>query len=484
MNEGRRGGVGPVAAALFAFGLVAGCETQAAEPDAMSGAGGKADAPDSVEDCAEHEDEAGQRACMTFASLSDLDELARNDLRVEMERLPRGPDGEGFDFCTGHGPGLHLQNAAWLAFMSANAYVHPRTLGPVLSSLGFGNDADLFWAVCYADVFTLQALEEQWDDDPSTKPDVFEDPLGGGLGELLTVCGREWYLDRVHDGVFDDTVPAAGLAAQLEAWLLQEVDEDSKLQFFSGGGFEPEDRRPQFRHGSTQAVWAQHKQAPVAIVSFRGTEPSEMDDLLVDFDIRIDRLVDFPHWFEVAWGLVHRGFNRAAQATVGSGLLAKVDALQATDGVPTEVWVTGHSLGGAIATVFASALLERMDRGEHLDADGRPRWVLGGAYTFGSPRVGKPEFGDTYERLGEQHGASLMRFRNHDDIVTRVPFWLGLEHVGQLEYLDETLELIHDPKEIEEPWIGSVGDHAVEDYYRGVLDAMDRHGNKPFVVCD
>ena len=484
MDERRRGGVGLVAAALLATALMAGCDSETGEQDATEAPGGKADAPESEEDCDELEDEAAQRACLTFANLADLDALSRDELWADVEPLLWGPDGEGFDFCTGAGPGLHLQNAAWLAFMSANEYVHPTVVGPTLSSLGFGNDSDLFWAICYADVFTLQTLEEQWDDDPKAKPGVYEDALGGGLNEALSVCGRDWYESQMDAGLLDNNVPAAGLAAQMEAWLLQDVDDDSKLQFFSGGEFDPEDRRPRFRAGSTQALWAQHRDAPAVIISFRGTEPSAIADILVDLDVRIDRLVDFPHWFDIGWGNVHRGFNRAAQATAGSLLLEKVDRLQSTDGVPTEIWVTGHSLGGALATLFASALLEKMDRGEHLDEDGKPRWVLGGSYTFGSPRVGRPEFGDRYESLAERYGAGIMRFRNHDDLVTMVPFWLGLEHVGQLEYLDEDGELHHDPDEIDEPWVGSVGDHAVASYYRGVLDAMALPENAAFVRCE
>lgn len=484
MDERRRGGVGLVTATLLAAALTAGCDSKTGEQEAAGPAGGKADAPESEDDCEKLEDEAAQRACLTFANLADLDELRRDELWAEVEPLPRGTDGEGFDFCTGAGPGLHLQNAAWLAFMAANEYVHPAVVGPTLSSLGFGNDGDLFWAICYADVFTLQTLEAQWAEDPKSKPAVYADALGGGLGEALSVCGRDWYEAQMDEGVLGNDVPEAGLAGQLEAWLLQEVDADSKLQFFSGGEFDPEDRRPRFRPGSTQALWAQHRVEPAVIISFRGTEPSAIADILVDLDVRIDRLVDFPHWFDIGWGNVHRGFNRAAQATAGSLLLDKVDQLEATDGEPTEIWVTGHSLGGALATLFASALLEKMDRGEHLDAYGNPRWVLGGSYTFGSPRVGRPEFGDRYEGLAERFGASIMRFRNHDDLVTMVPFWLGLEHVGQLEYLDEDGALHHNPDDIDEPWVGSVGDHAVAAYYHGVLDAMALPKNEAFVRCE
>jgi hypothetical protein len=74
---------------------------------------------------------------------------------------------------------------------------------------------------------------------------------------------------------------------------------------------------------------------------------------------------------------------------------------------------TGHSLGAAAATLATSL------------------WPRAALYTFGSPRVGNPAFGDTLR------GSRVERFVNCCDLVCRVPpEGLGYVHVGALRYLD------------------------------------------------
>ena len=83
------------------------------------------------------------------------------------------------------------------------------------------------------------------------------------------------------------------------------------------------------------------------------------------------------------------------------------------------VFFTGHSLGGALATLAAS------------------RWntVTTHLYTYGSPRVGGKKFIQSFLTRNRY------RFRNNNDIVTRVPFEIfGYKHVsgegGNFIYFD------------------------------------------------
>ncbi len=83
------------------------------------------------------------------------------------------------------------------------------------------------------------------------------------------------------------------------------------------------------------------------------------------------------------------------------------------------IWLTGHSLGGALATIAAYRLL-KMGMNVH------------GLYTFGSPRVGNYGFVHDFRVLAFQRGlkgqgneGNLQRFMNHNDIVARVPPALG-----------------------------------------------------------
>ena len=78
-----------------------------------------------------------------------------------------------------------------------------------------------------------------------------------------------------------------------------------------------------------------------------------------------------------------------------------------------KLFLTGHSLGGALA-VAAASLLDQ--KGCNVE----------GVYTFGMPRAGNPEFRNDYNRrLGER-----TRFVHGDDLVPTVP----PAHFGNIEH--------------------------------------------------
>ena len=150
------------------------------------------------------------------------------------------------------------------------------------------------------------------------------------------------------------------------------------------------------------------------------------------------------------------------------------------------IWVTGHSLGGALATMMGAEILRRIDAGEN--------YKLKGVYTFGSPRVGNNAFHAKFTKAAAASGTRVVRFRNGDDIVTAVPgLLLEYKHVGTLAHLSEDgLELPEkDPKYT---GVGSVGDHnmsgwdakkkAVTGYYRRLRKRLaELKPGAPFSTC-
>ena len=80
------------------------------------------------------------------------------------------------------------------------------------------------------------------------------------------------------------------------------------------------------------------------------------------------------------------------------------------------LWVTGHSLGGAMATLASVRLT---DEGYKVRA----------VYTYGSPRVGDRVFRDSY-RLANY------RFVNDNDLVPHLPFRWCYKHVGKLRLVN------------------------------------------------
>jgi triacylglycerol lipase len=124
---------------------------------------------------------------------------------------------------------------------------------------------------------------------------------------------------------------------------------------------------------------------------------------------------------------VHRGFDDAlAQLDEAEPPLRQF--LAGLGGRP--VWLTGHSLGAALATVAAFRLAPPAAQG---------------LVTFGSPRVGGRGFADAFAEAFPQ---PCLRFVHGSDIVTEVPpteLLLGYRPVGELRYLSEGGDLLDDP---------------------------------------
>lgn len=79
--------------------------------------------------------------------------------------------------------------------------------------------------------------------------------------------------------------------------------------------------------------------------------------------------------------------------------------------------VTGHSLGGAAATIFITRLIEKGYKNVCL-------------YTFGSPRVGDKNWTKQFDDI------EAYRIVNNNDAVTRIPPPLWFRHVGKLFYVN------------------------------------------------
>lgn len=105
-----------------------------------------------------------------------------------------------------------------------------------------------------------------------------------------------------------------------------------------------------------------------------------------------------------------------------------------------DVYVTGHSLGGALATLLALELSS-----SQLAKHGKISVTM---YNFGSPRVGNKRFADVYNEKVKDS----WRIVNHRDIIPTVPRLMGYCHVaqpiylaaGELEDALENMELVGD----------------------------------------
>lgn len=190
-----------------------------------------------------------------------------------------------------------------------------------------------------------------------------------------------------------------------EAALLSYAEPGFARSRFKGAGF---DDVWFFSGPSTQCyVAAAGRQS--AVVAFRGTEcrldqgpealAQFMADLSVDLDIR---------WVPVeGGGRIHRGF-RDGLDEVWPDLHACLEALAARG---CAIWITGHSLGGALA-LLAAARVEGIQ----------------GLYTYGAPRVGDHEFAAAFP-------VRSFRMVHNNDVVPHLPPFPYTD-IGELRYID------------------------------------------------
>ncbi len=145
----------------------------------------------------------------------------------------------------------------------------------------------------------------------------------------------------------------------------------------------------------------------VVLVAFRGTENAA------------DWMADFNAFFTVRpYGNIHRGFYHAFN-DIRPALEAALPKMQ-----NRKLILTGHSLGGALATVAAAEW--------HTSGAFKPSAVV----TFGQPRVG---FSSLKTFIANKFGDRYSRFVNDTDIVTRVP--PGYSHVGKLYHFSPSGQL-------------------------------------------
>lgn len=138
----------------------------------------------------------------------------------------------------------------------------------------------------------------------------------------------------------------------------------------------------------------------VAVLAFRGTQQPR--DWIANLDL-------WPQRFAPLDGRVHGGFAKAWDHVAA----VVMPALERLDG--KRLWITGHSLGGAVALLAAAT---------HHDK-------TVGLVTFGQPRMLKRK---ANEKANAIFNTRYTRLVHGNDIVPKVPPNFG--HTGQLSHFD------------------------------------------------
>jgi hypothetical protein len=157
-----------------------------------------------------------------------------------------------------------------------------------------------------------------------------------------------------------------------------------------------------FNRNGTQAFMAKNNE--FAVLAFRGTQLDRWEDIRTDIQILKQKTVK---------GRVHTGFIEAFK-DVREEIF---DAVRNSTGTELPLYVTGHSLGAALATVATGEL------------DDTFHDLIAACYTFGSPRVGDGKYEKSIK-------TPFYRVLNVTDVVTLLPFLFGtFVHVGDARYL-------------------------------------------------
>lgn len=162
-----------------------------------------------------------------------------------------------------------------------------------------------------------------------------------------------------------------------------------------------------FDRDGAQAFWITNEHD--SVVACRGTEAHEWNDIKADADA-VSAVAE-------TVGRVHRGFKREVD-----DLWPRLEEALTKNRKP--LWFTGHSLGGAMATICAG-------RCKLSFIKSNPEEL----YTYGSPRVGNRRYVN-FAKI------TYYRWVNNNDIVPTVPpAWFGYTHTGTEMYLNNAGKL-------------------------------------------
>lgn len=178
-----------------------------------------------------------------------------------------------------------------------------------------------------------------------------------------------------------------------------------------------------------------------AVLAFRGTEKDKRD-IFTDLNAR---------FYDTADGKAHQGFTMAFRS-IEKHLHDALTGLSKTE-PDLQIFITGHSLGGALATAATHAL--------------EKKFLISACYTFGSPRVGTAEWSDSvktpiYRVVNGADGVPMMPpsgvLRTVLTWLPNLPFltWLkgpvdkfvstgfvGFQHAGDMRFLAGEKESAH-----------------------------------------
>ncbi|XP_022940181.1 uncharacterized protein LOC111445885 isoform X2 [Cucurbita moschata] len=233
------------------------------------------------------------------------------------------------------------------------------------------------------------------------------------------------------------TMMAAKIAYESEPFVQSVVNDRWKMKFLGFFDFWNDFQN----RATTQAFMFQNtatNDPNIIVIAFRGTSPFDTYDWQVDTDLS---------WYNIEGvGHIHSGFMKALGLQKATGwpkeltkpqhdfayytLRQKLrDIVKSND--KARFIITGHSLGGALATLFVTMLSYHEEK--------TILKKLQGVYTYGQPRVGDRQFAEFMVNTVQNYGFKYYRYVYSSDLVPRIPYGgIGFKykHFGRSIYFN------------------------------------------------
>lgn len=146
------------------------------------------------------------------------------------------------------------------------------------------------------------------------------------------------------------------------------------------------------------------------VVSFKGTSTFKEKINDVQF-IQVDDKYNIP-------GKIHKGFN---DSVLNNDVVRIIDynlkkiIFKKDSYIKHKLYITGHSLGGALATIFYSFMKNKVENDFDIEL-----------ITFGCPKVGNKEFVNFINKSNKND--KCLRIINGNDIITKLPISCCYKH--------------------------------------------------------
>jgi hypothetical protein len=162
---------------------------------------------------------------------------------------------------------------------------------------------------------------------------------------------------------------------------------------------------------------------------------------------------------------VHIGFKSAWESVLEDTYNAIDNALENLQEEATNIVVTGHSLGGAIATLYAYSIKKHY-----------PNYNVSST-TIGSPRVGNKIFKENYDNSS----IDTLRIVHNNDLVTHTPY-IKFYHVNYQLRLDNNGNELKRDKSLKSFWLyvksifsgKNIKDHMGDGYLKALENWVEK----------